>query len=140
MPHKCGKGAIFYWQFSTNYSETEYETNHSFPVYTTQMTIFADVAEVPTKCLESTLSLDVNASLQYIDFEGRSDGESVRKIISMMKPQRVILVRGSPEATQALAAFCRTSGAVQGRVFTPRPGEVRRQRFSDRVILNRNFE
>ncbi|CAN8022745.1 unnamed protein product [Ixodes persulcatus] len=83
-----------------------------------------DVAEVPTKCLESTLSLDVNASLQYIDFEGRSDGESVRKIISMMKPQRVILVRGSPEATQALAAFCRTSGAVQGRVFTPRPGEV----------------
>uniref|UniRef100_V5H675 Cleavage and polyadenylation specificity factor subunit 2 n=1 Tax=Ixodes ricinus TaxID=34613 RepID=V5H675_IXORI len=42
----------------------------------------------------------------------------------MMKPQRVILVRGSPEATQALAAFCRTSGAVQGRVFTPRPGEV----------------
>uniref|UniRef100_A0A023GLI5 Cleavage and polyadenylation specificity factor subunit 2 n=1 Tax=Amblyomma triste TaxID=251400 RepID=A0A023GLI5_AMBTT len=83
-----------------------------------------DVTEVPTKCLESSLQLDVNASLQFIDFEGRSDGESVRKIVQMMKPQRVILVRGSPEATQAMAAFCRSSGAVQGRVFTPRMGEL----------------
>uniref|UniRef100_L7MA23 Cleavage and polyadenylation specificity factor subunit 2 n=1 Tax=Rhipicephalus pulchellus TaxID=72859 RepID=L7MA23_RHIPC len=86
--------------------------------------LMQDVTEVPTKCLESSLQLDVNASLQFIDFEGRSDGESVRKIVQMMKPQRVILVRGSPEATQAMAAFCRSSGSVQGRVFTPRIGEV----------------
>lgn len=86
--------------------------------------LMQDVTEVPTKCLESSLQLDVNASLQFIDFEGRSDGESVRKIVQMMKPQRVILVRGSPEATQSMAAFCRSSGAVQGRVFTPRLGEV----------------
>uniref|UniRef100_A0A2R5LLA6 Cleavage and polyadenylation specificity factor subunit 2 n=2 Tax=Ornithodoros turicata TaxID=34597 RepID=A0A2R5LLA6_9ACAR len=86
--------------------------------------VMQDVTEMPTKCLESTVTLDVNASLQYIDFEGRSDGESVKKIISMMKPQRVILVHGTLEATEALANYCLTSGAVQGRVFTPKVGEV----------------
>jgi len=68
--------------------------------------------------VRSQQTLDINCSVSFIDFEGRSDGESIKKIISMMKPRRLIIVRGSPDATQSLASYCQGS-AVQGRIFTP---------------------
>lgn len=66
--------------------------------------------------------LDINCSVQFIDFEGRSDGESLKKIISLIKPRRLILVRGSPDATMSLASYCQTS--VQGKIFTPQLHEI----------------
>ncbi|CAL1299591.1 unnamed protein product [Larinioides sclopetarius] len=77
-----------------------------------------DITEVPTKCISYMQTLDINASIMFIDFEGRSDSESIKKILSMIKPRRLIIVRGPSEATEALATYC-TSGAVQGKVFTP---------------------
>ncbi|XP_071079968.1 cleavage and polyadenylation specificity factor subunit 2-like [Haliotis cracherodii] len=83
-----------------------------------------DVSDVPTKCISSNVTLDINASVLYIDFEGRSDGESVRKILSQIKPKQLVLVRGSSEATDALADYCKSQSIVQGNIFTPRVGEV----------------
>ncbi|XP_053394070.1 cleavage and polyadenylation specificity factor subunit 2-like [Mercenaria mercenaria] len=84
-----------------------------------------DVSEVPTKCIAVTVTLDINASIQYIDFEGRTDGESMRKILNQIKPRQLILVHGSEEATQSLAEYCRnTPGMIQGNVFTPNVGET----------------
>ncbi|GAB6020668.1 cleavage and polyadenylation specificity factor subunit 2 [Chamberlinius hualienensis] len=82
-----------------------------------------DISEVPTKCVKTTMMVDIRASIQYIDFEGRSDGESIRKIVSLIRPRRLIIVRGNPEATETLANYCR-QGAVQGKVFTPRLYEI----------------
>ena len=45
-----------------------------------------DTSDAPTKCVQQTLSLNIKAQIQFIDFEGRSDGESVMKLI-----QQVIL-------------------------------------------------
>lgn len=84
-----------------------------------------DVSEVPTKCIAVTATLDINASIQYIDFEGRTDGESMRKILSQIKPRQLVLVHGSMESTHFLADHCRnTAGVVQGQVFTPKVGEI----------------
>ena len=63
----------------------------------------------------------MNASVTYIDFEGRSDGESLQKILGQLKPRRVILVRGSPTDTEILAKRAQHAGA---RVFTPNRGET----------------
>ncbi|XP_022244624.1 cleavage and polyadenylation specificity factor subunit 2-like isoform X3 [Limulus polyphemus] len=79
-----------------------------------------DITEVPTKCVAVSQTLDINASVQFIDFEGRSDAESIKKIISMCKPRRLILVRGSPTAIDSLASYCQNSGLVQGKVFIPK--------------------
>ena len=46
----------------------------------------------------------------HIDFEGRSDGESIIKLIESMKPKRTIVVRGSPESCQALQNLCLSTG------------------------------
>ncbi|XP_067012309.1 probable cleavage and polyadenylation specificity factor subunit 2 [Anabrus simplex] len=82
----------------------------------------ADITEVPTKCISVVKSVKVVAQVQYIDFEGRSDGESLQKILSQLRPRRLILVRGPPESTNVMLNHCKQwSGA---RVFAPTKGEV----------------
>nr|CAD7431533.1 unnamed protein product [Timema monikensis] len=81
-----------------------------------------DNTEVPTKCISMMRTVRVAAQIQFIDFEGRSDGESVQKILSQLRPRRLILVRGTPESTKSLVAHCRQWSG--GRVFAPSRGEV----------------
>lgn len=63
----------------------------------------------------------VHASITYIDFEGRSDGESLQKILGQLKPRRVVLVRGTPKDSDILAQQAQAVGA---RVFIPGRGET----------------
>jgi len=93
--------------------------------------------EAPTKCISNTLKVQIKAQIQYIDFEGRADGESIYRCIVKMKPRRVVIVRGSLEDSAALAEACNSIVASDAgpdfqsdpqanskRVFTPRTGEV----------------
>ncbi|XP_071832554.1 cleavage and polyadenylation specificity factor subunit 2-like isoform X1 [Apostichopus japonicus] len=79
--------------------------------------------DVPTKCTASEVAIDLKCSLTYIDFEGRSDGESIKKLVLQVKPRQLVIVRGSPAATQTLAEYYRLqlSGS---KVFTPGVNEV----------------
>lgn len=77
--------------------------------------------DIPTKCIQVTRTMTVNASVTYIDFEGRSDGESLQKILAQLRPRRVVLVRGSQKDTEILAQQAQSVGA---RVFIPGRGET----------------
>lgn len=44
------------------------------------------------------------------------------KILSQLRPRRVIVVHGTEEATQAVAKHCEQN--IGARVFTPHKGEV----------------
>lgn len=78
-------------------------------------------ADIPTKCIQLTRTVTVNAAVTYIDFEGRSDGESLQKILAQLRPRRVVLVRGSQKDTEVLAQQAQNAGA---RVFIPGRGET----------------
>lgn len=78
--------------------------------------------EKPTKCVSSRKLIDINAQVQFIDFEGRSDGESLLKILSQLRPRRVIVVRGTPENTSLIAKHCAQS--IGARVFSPNKGDI----------------
>ena len=95
--------------------------------------------EIPTKCVITPIRLQIKAQIQYIDFEGRSDGESIHKCLMQMKPRRVIIVRGSTDNGKALAEFCipllarvanddrgtdKASPKAIQRVFMPKNGET----------------
>ena len=59
--------------------------------------------------ISSTIKLFIflpKAGILYIEFEGRSDGESIENLIESIKPKRTILVRGSLESCQKLQSFC----------------------------------
>lgn len=61
-----------------------------------------------------------------VDYEGRSDGESIRKILSSIKPRNLILVHGSEKATNEMRDYCAKQQivSVTDRIFTPRIGET----------------
>lgn len=78
--------------------------------------------EKPTKCVTSRKLIDINAQVQFIDFEGRSDGDSMFKILSQLRPRRVVVVRGAPENIDLVAKHC--SQNIGARVFTPSKGDI----------------
>lgn len=78
--------------------------------------------EVPTKCITSTVTVKVAAQVQFIDFEGRSDGESLQKILSQLRPRRLILIRGTPDSTRAMMQHCQQW--TDARIFAPSLGEI----------------
>ncbi|XP_011500980.1 PREDICTED: probable cleavage and polyadenylation specificity factor subunit 2 [Ceratosolen solmsi marchali] len=104
-----------------------------------------NTSDVPTKCIQSTRTIAVNASVTYIDFEGRSDGESLQKILAQLRPRRIVLVRGSPKDTELLAQQAQNVGA---RVFIPARGEtldattethIYQVRLTDALVTGLNF-
>lgn len=78
--------------------------------------------EKPTKCISSRKLIEINAQVQFIDFEGRSDGESLLKILSQLRPRRVVVVRGTPENIEIVAKHCMHN--IGARVFTPNKGDI----------------
>ncbi|XP_059082157.1 cleavage and polyadenylation specificity factor subunit 2-like [Tigriopus californicus] len=93
-----------------------------------------DIVEIPTKCISSVQRVQLKAQIHFIDFEGRSDGESIVKVLQQVKPRRLILVRGREDQCLALANQCRqlwakaqeSSGQTQQKVniYTPKNGET----------------
>eukprot|EP01124_Arcella_intermedia_P005522 TRINITY_DN13267_c0_g1_i1.p1 TRINITY_DN13267_c0_g1~~TRINITY_DN13267_c0_g1_i1.p1 ORF type:complete len:752 (-),score=213.87 TRINITY_DN13267_c0_g1_i1:29-1996(-) len=87
------------------------------------------VEETPTKSIRQKCELAINCAIQYIDFEGRSDGRSIKKILNHVQPRKLILIHGSPEATEHLVKYCSSSFSTPGnntgskRVVAPRQGE-----------------
>lgn len=82
-----------------------------------------DLSVVPTKCVSSIESLEIRARVSYIDYEGRSDGDSIKKIINQMKPRQLVIVHGSPEASLDLAESCRAF-SKDLKVYTPKLQET----------------
>ena len=84
--------------------------------------------EIPTKCVQQNLTVTIKAQIQYIDFEGRSDGESMMKLIMQVKPRRVVIVRGSTKACEEMAKIANTvtneiAVGNNKKVFLPKTGE-----------------
>uniref|UniRef100_H2M7W9 Cleavage and polyadenylation specificity factor subunit 2 n=1 Tax=Oryzias latipes TaxID=8090 RepID=H2M7W9_ORYLA len=82
-----------------------------------------DLSVVPTKCISNMENLEIRARITYIDYEGRSDGDSIKKIINQMKPRQLVIVHGPPEASQDLAESCKAF-SKDIKVYTPKLQET----------------
>ncbi|KAG5253642.1 Cleavage and polyadenylation specificity factor family protein [Salix suchowensis] len=56
----------------------------------------------PSKVVSNELTVQVKCSLIYMDYEGRSDGRSIKSILTHVAPLKLVLVHGSAEATEHL--------------------------------------
>ncbi|KAI5055518.1 hypothetical protein GOP47_0029039 [Adiantum capillus-veneris] len=75
----------------------------------------------PSKVISDEVNVQIRCALQYMDFEGRSDGRSIKTILAHVVPLKLVLVHGSPEATEHLKQH---SLKHVPRVFTPNLGET----------------
>ncbi|KAH9622212.1 hypothetical protein KSS87_010823 [Heliosperma pusillum] len=66
--------------------------------------------------------VQVKCSLIYMDFEGRSDGRSIKSILAHVSPLKLVLVHGSAEATEHLKQHCLKH--VCPHVYAPQIGET----------------
>eukprot|EP00116_Pleurobrachia_bachei_P003319 sb/3463581/ len=82
--------------------------------------------EIPTKCVTSRIKTQVNCRVKFIDFEGRSDGESIKRILSaVLKPRQMIIIHGTPDSSRHLAEFCSKSKDMGvSHIFVPGVGET----------------
>lgn len=64
------------------------------------------------------------ARVAYIDYEGRSDGDSIKKIINQMKPRQLIIVHGPPESSRDLGQSCKAFSGKDMKVYTPKLQET----------------
>lgn len=79
-----------------------------------------DLCDIPSKCLVYEQNIYVAAKIVHIDFEGRSDGESLKQIVLALKPRRLLLIRGSPMSTKIVLNFAKVF--TDSAVFSPRIG------------------
>jgi cleavage and polyadenylation specificity factor subunit 2 len=56
----------------------------------------AEREEVPTKVVSEDVKLRVAARRLLLDYEGRSDGRSMRLILVKVAPRHLVLVHGTP--------------------------------------------
>lgn len=80
-----------------------------------------ELRDVPTKCQEYEKTIYIAAKIVHIDFEGRSDGESLKQIILALKPRRLLLVRGSAQSTKLVYNFSKVF--AESQVFLPTIGQ-----------------
>lgn len=59
--------------------------------------------KAPTKVVHNRVVAELRCNIKYIDFEGRSDGRSIKAILTFVAPRKLILVRGTPAAIDHLA-------------------------------------
>ncbi|XP_065876107.1 cleavage and polyadenylation specificity factor subunit 2 isoform X2 [Euphorbia lathyris] len=60
----------------------------------------------PSKVVSSELTVQVKCALIYMDYEGRSDGRSIKSILAHVAPLKLVLVHGSAESTEHLKQHC----------------------------------
>ncbi|RWR72197.1 cleavage and polyadenylation specificity factor subunit 2 [Cinnamomum micranthum f. kanehirae] len=76
----------------------------------------------PSKVISNEMTVQVKCSLIYMDFEGRSDGRSIKAILGHVAPLKLVLVHGSAEATEHLKEHC--SKNVCPHVYAPQIEET----------------
>ncbi|KAL3683878.1 hypothetical protein R1sor_001900 [Riccia sorocarpa] len=80
------------------------------------------LSEKPSKVVLEDITVQVRCSLQYMDYEGRSDGKSIKNILAHVAPLKLVLIHGSAEATEHLRQHCQKN--VCQFVYAPRLSET----------------
>ena len=79
--------------------------------------------KTPDKWVPEVVRLQVNCQRVFLDFEGLSDGRSMKTILSNILPKKLVLVRGSDECVDLIKQFCLSSADLTKDVFSPHRNE-----------------
>ncbi|KAI9013228.1 beta-lactamase-like protein [Gaertneriomyces semiglobifer] len=80
--------------------------------------------KVPSKYTEYPGELKIRCKVMYIDFEGRTDGMSIKNILAQVQPRKLIFIHGSEDSTNHLLDHCLNTEALTSEVFAPQIGET----------------
>ena len=80
--------------------------------------------ELPTKPIVEIIQLNVCCKMKFIDFDGKSDGGSMKNLLCHISPRKVILIHGTKDACDDLSSLCKnTKECSTTEFFIPSVGE-----------------
>ena len=77
----------------------------------------------PSKWVSRRVNVAVRCQVRMVGMEGRSDGRSIKAILTQVEPHTLVLVNGDAASTDHLAEHCREGAAAGQRVVAPEAGE-----------------
>lgn len=72
----------------------------------------------PVKTVIQEKSLPIQCAVLYIDYEGISDGKSIKQIISKLQPQHLILIHSTLSQCNIMKQYC-TDNKLTNNIYTP---------------------
>ena len=83
-----------------------------------------EVQTHPTKLVSYPKEVSISCKRKFIDFEGLSDGRSIKTIVSKIAPRKLILIGGNQECTEYFIRYCKfSSSEFTKQVLAPHSGE-----------------
>ncbi|CAL8107332.1 unnamed protein product [Calicophoron daubneyi] len=108
-----------------------------------------DDPEIKTRCITHHLEIPLRCELVFLDYEGKSDGEAMKRIVVGLRPQELILVGSDRQPIDYLAEYCRAISLLRSDlIHTPKSGEVvnctkegdiYQARMKDSLVSSLNF-
>ncbi|KAJ5072069.1 cleavage and polyadenylation specificity factor subunit 2 [Anaeramoeba ignava] len=101
----------------------------------------------PVKFVEEQIQLQLLCKVKFVDLEGRSDGKSVKNIISHVKPRKLVIVHGAEQETSHLSEYLNYLN-TSNSILAPRCDETMdissntnmvKAAFSDEFLQSLNF-
>ncbi|CAH8451771.1 unnamed protein product [Schistosoma mattheei] len=84
-----------------------------------------DVLDCNTRCVTHHLEIPLRCEVVFLDYEGRSDGEAMKRILIGLRPQEIILVGNNAPAIDHLANYCRGVMLLDPNyIHIPHPREI----------------
>ncbi|XP_026315192.1 probable cleavage and polyadenylation specificity factor subunit 2 [Hyposmocoma kahamanoa] len=81
-----------------------------------------EMIEIPSKCITVQRQIHVKANIQYIELEGRCDGESLLRVVSQAKPRAIVGLRANTASLLTLSKHCEAEGIE--KIYIPKKGDV----------------
>ncbi|CAH0728143.1 unnamed protein product, partial [Brenthis ino] len=81
-----------------------------------------EITEIPSKCITSVRQVQIRANIQYIELEGRCDGESLLRVVAHAKPRAIVGLRAGTGALNTLSKHCESEGIE--KIFMPKRGDT----------------
>ncbi|CAH0689974.1 unnamed protein product [Spodoptera exigua] len=81
-----------------------------------------EMTEIPSKCVSSMRQVQIKANIQYIELEGRCDGESLLRVVTQAKPRAIVGLRANPGALLTLKKHCEAEGIE--KIYIPSVGDI----------------
>lgn len=79
--------------------------------------------EVPAKLMKHTVSIEIRSKMAWFDFEGLSDGKSIKTILQHVNPKKIVIVHGDEENTKNIYEFIKGDSGLTDEVHAPRINE-----------------
>lgn len=77
--------------------------------------------EPPSKFVSSIVGVDLHASIAYIDMAGEHDGQAIRTIVTDLAPRKLVVVKSTTPASEALKAYFAQTPKITHDAFYPGP-------------------